>query len=140
MEILKRWGSREDFIARKSEALPTLHDEIRRWIASDSNPAVFETTGLSDGPLLSEMAASGRALIVRLDVSEEEALRRIQERVRGRHLSDELAVNRRVWRAFHDHVIPRVQADLVLDTNGRPADSVTTEIVAAIQTGSTLDR
>jgi hypothetical protein len=59
--IVERWGSREDFIARKAEALPALHREILDWIGSDTTPAVVETTGLSDAPLLARLAESGGA-------------------------------------------------------------------------------
>ncbi len=48
---------------------------------------VFETTGLSDAALLDRLPAFPRVLVVRLDVSESEALRRIRERTSGEHLT-----------------------------------------------------
>jgi len=120
--IVQRWSSRENFIANKSDALPELHDEILKWIASDRTVAVFETTGLSDAPLLSLLERSGHALVVRLDVSEVEALRRVNDREKGQHLTDEVEANRRVWRAFQEHVFPR-PVDLIIDTQTLSADS-----------------
>lgn len=120
--IVQRWCSRETFIANKAEALPALHEEILEWIASDHAVAIFETTGLSDAPLLSILEGSGNALVVRLDVSEAEALRRVRDRQQGRHLTDDVDANRAVWRAFREHVLTR-SVDLVIDTQVQSVDS-----------------
>ena len=76
-----------------------LHAQILRWIASDSTPAAMETTGLSDAPLLDGLEAGREAFVVRLEVTEEEALGRVADRARGRHLSDDQEHNRSVWSA-----------------------------------------
>lgn len=130
--IVERWGGRERFVAAKDEALPALHREIRDWIADDGGPAVFETTGLSDSPLLAELRRSGRAYVVRLDVTEAEALRRVSTRERGRHLTDELDDNRRVWAAFHERVVPATDVDLVIDTESESIDSAVRTIITAL--------
>ena len=131
--ILDRWGSRENFIAEKADALPTLHDEILEWVFSDSSAAVLETTGLSDAPLLAALDRSAAAvMIVRLDVSEEEALRRVAGRARGRHLSDDVELNRGVWRAFHEHVLPQRHVDLVVDTENQSIATAVAVIAAAL--------
>jgi hypothetical protein len=67
-------------------------------------------------------------LVVRLDVSEAEALRRVQDREKGRHLTDEVEANRVVWRAFREHVLPR-PVDLIIDTQVQSADSSAGTIV-----------
>jgi shikimate kinase len=126
--IVQRWSSRENFIANKAEALPALHEEILEWIESERAVAVFETSGLSDAPLLSILESDGHALVVRLDVSEAEALRRVQDREKGRHLTDEVEANRVVWRAFREHVLPR-PVDLIIDTQVQSADSSAGTIV-----------
>ena len=100
-------GRRDAFLRSKATALPELHAEIRRWIGSDSTPAVIETTGLSDAPLLDDLDAAGETFVVRLDVSEQDALHRVAERDRGRHLSDDPEHNRSVRRAFATRVPPR---------------------------------
>lgn len=130
--IVERWGSRESFIAAKADALPALHQEVRDWIADDGAPALFETTGLSDAPLLRELQRSGRAYVVRLDVTEREALRRVAVRESGRHLTDELEDSRRVWVAFHERVVPNTDVDLVIDTDTESIDSVVRTITTAL--------
>ena len=122
-EIVARWGSREAFVARKAEALPVLRDQVRRWVAAPGGPAVVETTGLSDGPLLDALARDHACFTVRLDVSEAEALRRVAARAPGRHLSDDAERNRAVWRAFAARVAPVRPCDLAVDTEaaGPPA-------------------
>jgi shikimate kinase len=126
--IVERWGTREQFIADKTRALPRLHAEILEWIHEAGPIAVIETTGLSDAPLLAELERSGSAVVVRLDVSEDEADRRVAARAQGRHLSDDAAANRAIGRAFRQHVLPRQRADLVIDTEevsiGAAADSI----------------
>jgi len=78
--LIERWGSRERFVAAKSAALPALHTEIAAWVREGGAPAVLETTGLSDAPLLDELVATTSTLVVRLDVDQEAAMRRESRR------------------------------------------------------------
>jgi shikimate kinase len=136
-EIVARWGSREAFVAHKAAALPALHDEIRRWAAAEGGPAVVESTGLSDAPLLDALARDHQCFTVRLDVPEAEALRRVAARERGRHLSDGAGANRAVWRAFAERVAGVRPCDLVVDTRaaGSPA-----AVAAAVERAWRLSR
>ena len=94
---------------------------------------MLETTGLSDDPLLSALERSeAEVLVVRLDVSEEEAIRRVTGRPHGRHLSDEAELNRDVCAAFQEHVAPRRHVDLVVDTDAESVDSAVAAIASAI--------
>jgi shikimate kinase len=128
-EILARWGSRAEFLARKAEAVPELHGRILAWVTAPGAPAVVETTGLSDAPLLDALARDHACLVVRLDVSEDAALRRVAEREAGRHLADEAGANRAVWQAFYAVAAPARHADLVVDTEAEAPG----EIAAAIR-------
>ena len=83
--VLERWGSRDAFLAQKADALPALQAEILRWIQEGDGAAVFETTGLSDGAFLDAMEDVTRAYVVRLDVAEDEAMRRVCERPHDEH-------------------------------------------------------
>jgi shikimate kinase len=134
--ILERWESRENFVANKAHALPVLHRQIVEWIESDVQVAVVETTGLSDAPLIDALDRSGSALLVRLDVSEEEASRRVAARIHGRHLSDDLDVNRAVGRAFRREVIPRQRVDLVIDTETDSIDAAVARITSTLRASS----
>ena len=133
MWIIERWGARDAFLRSKATALPELHAEMRRWIGSDSTPAVIETTGLSDAPLLDDLEAAGGTFVVRLDVSEQDARRRVAERDRGRHLSDEPEHNRSVRRAFDSGAASR-GADLVIDTSAVTVASAAARIADALKT------
>lgn len=115
--LVERWGSRERFVAAKVEALPALHAEIAAWVREDGAAAVLETTGLSDAPLLDDLVATTNALVVRLDVDEEAAMRRVESRARDEHLTDDADANRRVWHAFDEHVRNARAVDLVIDTS-----------------------
>ena len=130
--MLERWGSREAFLAQKAVALPLLHQEIVDWVNSDTSPAVVESTGLSDAPLLAHLRESWRAFVVRLAVSEGEALRRVVAREQGHHLSDAVEANRVVWNAFRSQVIPTANADLILDTTRESLDSTISAIAGAV--------
>jgi hypothetical protein len=130
--MLARWGSRERFLAHKAEALPALHDEIVAWAAADPVPAVYETTGLSDGPLLARLARSGGAFVVRLDVAEHDARRRIVQRPHGEHLTDDPGAGLAVWRAFYERVAPDRPVDLVVDTGATSAEAAAAAILAAL--------
>jgi hypothetical protein len=114
--MLERWGSREAFLAVKAEALPELHRAIRAWIAEPGPPAAIESTGLSDAAFLDALAGEHRCLVVRLDVSYDEALARVTSRTRGRHLGDDPQGLGPVWQAVHQVVVPTRPVDLVIDT------------------------
>jgi len=129
--ILERWGDRDQLLRSKEAALPELHAEIVRWIASESTPAAMETTGLSDAPLLDELEAGGEAFVVRLEVTEEEALRRVLGRARGRHLSDDLEHNRSVWHAVQAAAASR-RTDLRIDTTAVSATTAAARIADAL--------
>lgn len=130
--ILERWGSRESFVAAKAEALPLLHREIRSWIDEDGPAAVVESTGLSDAAFLDDLDATGSCFVARLDVSEAEALRRVVSREPGRHLSDDIAANAAVWRAFRDFVVPERRCDIMIDTDTTPAADVAACVASAV--------
>lgn len=68
---------------------------------------------------------------MRLDVSEEEALRRVSMRQRGRHLSDDPADNRAVWRACREQADHR-EVDLVVDTDVVRVESAVAAITTAL--------
>ena len=129
--ILERWGAREAFLAVKAEALPQLHDEIRRWIAADAPPAVVEATGLSDADFLDGLERDHRCLVVRLDVGEDEAMRRVTTRDQDRHLTDDVERSRSVWRAFYEGPGTHRRVDLAIDTDRQPAARSTDDILAA---------
>jgi hypothetical protein len=131
--ILEQWGSREAFVAQKAVALPRLHADIRAWIDEDGPPAVIESTGLSDAAFLDALVDAGGCFVVRLDVSDAEAARRIRERERGRHLTDDLAANERVRRAFMSAVLPRRAVDLVIDGDHASAAEAAARIADAIR-------
>jgi shikimate kinase len=130
--ILERWGSRDDFVAHKSETLPLLHDEMLEWIDCEGPFAVIETTGLSDAPLLDRLERDRQAFFVRLDVSERESLARVAQREGNRHLSDSTDVNRVVWRAFYEVVARRREVALVIDTEAVPPASAAALIAASL--------
>jgi shikimate kinase len=132
--IIARWGTRDRFVASKGEALTWLHQEIRAWIEVGGRPAVLETTGLSDAPLLADLMGAGRALVVRLDVSEGEAMRRIAAREPGRHLSDDPEDSRRVWAAFQERVVPEVAVDLVIVSDVVSVDAAADAILEVLET------
>ena len=132
-EIVERWGSRKRFVARKAVALPDLHEAIMQWVAAGGSPAVVETTGLSDAPLLEALEREHPCLVVRLDVSEETALRRTAARKAGRHLTDDLDATRAIWRAFHEVAAGR-GVDLVVDTERRPPAEIAATIRQAVAT------
>jgi shikimate kinase len=132
-EILARWDSLAGFAARKAEALPELHAEILAWVAGPGAPAVVESTGLSDAPLLDALARDHDCLVVRLDVSAAGAAARVAGREAGRHLSDDAGANRAVWQAFQDVVVPSRCADLVLDTEALAPGAVADVVAAALR-------
>jgi hypothetical protein len=131
MRILERWGSREAFVQEKATALPALQEEIASWVRGPGAAAVIESTGLSDGPFLDRLEREFRVFAVRLDVSEDVALARVAARARGRHLSDEAAANRTVWRAYTTEVVPRRRVDLVIDSEATSPEEAARQIAAA---------
>jgi len=133
MVILERWGSRAEFVANQARALPALQRDIRTWIESDGVRAVIESTGLSDGSFLDALARDVPCFFVRFDLSEAEAERRLASRARGRHLTDDLAGNRRVRREYETHVLPHRAVDLVIDGDHTSAAAAAAQIASAAE-------
>jgi hypothetical protein len=92
---------------------------------------VVETTGMSDADFLDGLERDHRCLVVRLDVSEAEAMRRVAARARDGHLTDDVERNRVVRRAFYEGPGTDRRVDLAIDTDVKPPAGVTDEIVAA---------
>jgi hypothetical protein len=133
MAIIERWGTRAEFVAHKATALPDIQHDIRTWIEDDDARAVIESTGLSDGPFLDELAHDMTCFVVRFDVSEEEAERRLASRAPGRHLTDDLAGNRRVRREYETQVLAYRHVDLVVDGDQTTASEAAARIAAAVE-------
>ena len=133
--IVGRWGSRDNFVANKTTALEGLHDEMRAFISSPGAAAAIETTGLSDAALLDDLSLEHRLFVVRLDVSQPEAARRIAQLAPGRHLTDDIDSNRTIWRAFYETVAPRRHADLVIDADHTSPPDAAAIIIKASEIG-----
>jgi hypothetical protein len=133
MAIIERWGTRAEFVAHKTTALPDLQRDIRTWIEDDGARAVIESTGLSDGPFLDELAHDMTCFVVRFDVSEEEAERRLAFRAPGRHLTDDFAGNRRVRGEYETQVMPHRPVDLIIDSDRTTAPEAAARIAAAVE-------
>jgi hypothetical protein len=78
----------------------------------------------SDAPFLDTLERDGVCFVARLDVSQDEAARRVGTPSRGRHLADDEDLNRQVWKAHDELVRPQRHADLVIDTSATgPVDA-----------------
>jgi hypothetical protein len=53
-------------------------------------------------------------------------------RPKGRHLSDDVEVNRGVWQAFQAQVRGRRKVDLVVDTEVQSVDSAVSAIASVV--------
>jgi hypothetical protein len=133
LNILERWGSRDGFVANKAVALPRLHADIRAWIDLPGPTAVIESTGLSDAAFLDTLVHEGGCFVVRVDVSDVEAARRLAARELGRHLTDDLADNDRVRREFDVAVRRRRRVDLAIDGDRTSAAAAAATIADAVR-------
>ena len=138
MLLLERWGSTQNFAANKSAALTAHHDELRAFIDAPGAAAVMESTGLSDAAFLDALATR-KPLVVRLDVSADEALRRIDAREPGHHFSDDVELNRMVWGRFYELVAPARSCELTVDTELISIEETAGLVLAALAKGTTTD-
>lgn len=127
-ESLSAYGSRDGLIAAKATALPQLHADIEAWIGSEDAPAVIESTGLSDAPLLDRLAA----VVVRCDVSLGTTLARVAARPVGGNLTNEPDDNERIWREFYAGPAARDVA-LAIDTEVVPVDDAARLIASLVR-------
>ena len=132
LDLVREWGDRENFLANKVEALGRLHDKVRAMAAEDGAPVVYETTGLSDASFVDGVTRDFASFVVRLDVGEDEALRRLRARPAGEHLTDAENVVRHVRSVFHTAVVPARRVDLVIDTETTTPDQACEMIVATL--------
>ena len=130
-ELVARWGGREAFLERKTEALADLHSRVRAMAAEPGAPLVYESTGLSEAAFIDALTDEFATFVVRLDVGEEEAIRRAAARPTGEHLTDDTDALRAVWGAFTEHVVPTRSVDLVIDTEQTPVAEACDRILVA---------
>ena len=128
---IERFGSRAGISCAQGRGARAAYDEVVALMRDGGTPVIFETTGLSDGPFLDRLPAFPRVLVVRLDVSEAEAMRRVHERTPGEHLTDDLERNRELWHVFSDVVAPHRHAHVVVDTETSLPSEAAALIVAA---------
>lgn len=126
--MLARWDSRENFIANKERALREHQADLAAFISEPGQPAVLETTGISDRAFLDILERAAHVFVVRLDVPLAESLRRVRSREAGQHLSDDEDRNQATWQAFHELVAPTRAANLAIDTTAVGADEAAMRI------------
>jgi len=136
MDILESWGTRDAFVANKAVALPRLQADITAWLDAGGPTAAIESTGLSDAAFLDELERAGGCYVVRIDVGDDEAARRLATRARGRHLTDDLAGNERVRREYRTAVLPYRRVDLVIDSDSISVTDAAVRIAEAVRAQS----
>jgi shikimate kinase len=134
--LLARWGSRAAFLANKAEALAALEQDLLSRVGARRRTVVFESTGLSDRPMLERLALEHRVAIVKLHAPRELCETRVSHRERGRHFDDDPSNAARFHDLWTTQVAPGWHADLDVLNDVQPddpaADRRTDSIVESI--------
>lgn len=115
-ELVEIYGPLETFVQHKNKAILDVHRVIVNTIAESGPVVVIETTALSEQDFIDDLIRTHRSLTVRLDVSLPNALERIQNRVKGRNLSNGIGTNQWIWERFYE-VHEKREFDLRIDMN-----------------------
>jgi len=122
--LLGRWGSREAFIANKAAALDGIEADLRARIGRGHRTVVFESTGLSDRPMLERLATEHPIAIVRVDAPRALCVERVRSRPKGRHFEDDAESAGRFHQFWTRDVAPTWTCDLAVDNDAVAGDAV----------------
>ena len=130
--LVERFGTGQEFARNKARALAFLRQCVHEQLAERVGVVAFESTGLSDRPLLEEIQRSHRVALIKLMTPKSTCLERIGARAAGRNLSNDVAASERFWDYWHREIAPGYNFDLEID--GEDAGTASEVIRRFLQT------
>ncbi len=115
--LREKFGAEDTFLSNKRAALEFLVRSYRDQLAHAERPVAIETTGVSDRPILEQLAREHRVAIAHVNADRAVCVDRVVARPPGRNIS--ATVDRERVGAFydlwHERIAPTYRFDLVLD-------------------------
>lgn len=104
--LVERFGTGERFAANKDAALRFIRDHFEAELRGGPRPVAFESTGVSDRPLLESLVRDRRVQLVKVDTPKAVCIERVAARPRHRNLSNDAAMTERVHDFWYAEVAP----------------------------------
>ena len=134
--LVRRWGTVERFVANKAEALAEIERDLVERLGRGDRPVVFETTGLSDRPMLERLMKVNDVLFVHVVAPPELCVQRVRTRPLGRHLVDDAEAAGRFNDFWAREVAPSWRCDVEARNDRDDPDGGSAALIALI--GSAL--
>jgi shikimate kinase len=125
-ELLREYGSTENFIRHKAEALRRYFDRLRSIQVRSGGVVAFESTGLSDRAQLLALVAEAGCALVRVEASRESSVSRVAGREPGRNFTNEGAAE--FFDYWHREVAPTYEFDAVIRNETESDDDIVEQV------------
>jgi hypothetical protein len=112
--LVRHFGQGEQFARNKTAALQFLRDTYQKELKRDGQVVVIESTGLSDRPIIEELARHYRFVYVKIDAVRELCTKRITDRKDGRNISNDVEAARAFYDFWQREIAPSFSFDLVV--------------------------
>jgi shikimate kinase len=115
--LLEKYGSTENFVRHKAEALRAYYDHLAALQAERGGVFAFESTGLSDRPQLLALIEANDCALVRIAAPRELCLERVARRAAGGNFkATDPGQFDEYW---HAEVEPKYSFELTIDNHGQ---------------------
>ena len=126
--LREMFGAEDAFLANKRGALEFIVRSYRDQLAASERPVAIETTGVSDRPILEQLARERQIAIAHVKADRDVCVDRVVSRPVGRNISATTDRERvgRFWDLWHERIAPTYRFDLVLD--GQDVEAATAAV------------
>jgi hypothetical protein len=129
--LVDTFGTGPEFASNKARAVAFIRDCYREQLAHRSNVIAFESTGVTDRPLLEEIQRCHNVALVKFVTPKPICLQRIASRPSGKNLSNHIAASERFYDYWYSEVEPTYSFALAVD--GEDAEQACRVILQFLQ-------
>jgi shikimate kinase len=112
--LVRRFGRGTQFAQNKQAALAFLQEQYHQELGNTRQVVVLESTGLSDRPIIEEIARQYRCLFVRVDTTKDVCIKRVAHREHDRNISNDVEFAQTFYDFWQREIAPSFTFDVVV--------------------------
>jgi shikimate kinase len=129
--LVHQFGQGAQFAQNKHAALAFLREQYHQEFKNLSHVVVLESTGLSDRPIIEEIARQYRCLFVKVNTAKDVCIERVSHRQRGRNISNDVEAAQAFYDFWQKEIAPSFAFDVVV--TGEYVDEAIKQIRSALK-------
>ena len=122
--LLERYGTTEEFIANKPEALKWFEAQVRNQIADGERTVIFEVGAFSQQETIRRLREDFETLLVLVEAPRHVRLQRLRDRERGRNLTEDPEESVRHEDVFESEVKPKFDFAFRIENSDRTEEEL----------------